>query len=429
MASIKKRENGTYLITVSCGYDMNNRQIRRTMTYKPDSKMTPKQIEKEVNRQAVLFEEECQSGLISGGNTKLADFADQWMVYQKKQLRPKTYQRYEGMLKRIKAGLGHLRLDRIQPRHLLAFYDNLSEGGIRLDNKLECKINLKAYLKKKKLSMAEAARRSALPASSVSALCRGSHCNRKTAEKLSVGLKMPFDDLFQPLGKDKPLAAKTVLHHHRMISSMLHTAVEWGLILSNPCDRTKPPRVEKKEPKYLDEVQAAKLLDLLETEREDYRTMIRLLIFTGMRRGELLGLQWSDVDFERKTLQICRTLKRYRVWQIDRQLELGTYWQNTGFIFTNNTGKPLHPDTVSSWFSDFIKAHKELPHISVHSLRHTNATLQIAGGVPLTTVAKRLGHADTVTTSRIYAHAIKSADEAAAETLEDILSPDKNRTV
>ena len=101
---------------------------------------------------------------------------------------------------------------------------------------------------------------------------------------------------------------------------------------------------------------------------------------------------------------------------------------NTGFIFTNNTGKPLHPDTVSSWFSDFIKAHKELPPISLHSLRHTNATLQIAGGVPLTTVAKRLGHADTVTTSRIYAHAIKSADEAAAETLEDILSPDKNRT-
>ena len=422
MASIKKRDNGTYLITVSCGYDMNNRQIRRTMTYKPDGKMTPKQIEKEVNRQAVLFEEECQNGLASGGNTKLADFADQWMVYQKKQLRPKTYQRYEGMLKRIKAGLGHL--------------------------------------KKEKLSMAEAARRSALPASSVSALCRGNHCNRETGEKLSVGLQMPLDELFKPLGKDKPLAAKTVLHHHRMISSMLHTAVEWGLLLSNPCDRTKPPRVDKKEPKYLDEVQAAKLLDLLETEREDYRTMIRLLIFTGMRRGELLGLQWSDVDFERKTLQICRTiqyipergvyvdetknttsnrviklsqtavddLKRYRAWQTDRQLELGTYWQNTGFIFTNNTGKPLHPDTVSSWFSDFIKAHKELPPISLHSLRHTNATLQIAGGVPLTTVAKRLGHADTVTTSRIYAHAIKSADEAAAETLEDILSPDKNRT-
>ena len=72
MASIKKRDNGTYLITVSCGYDMNNRQIRRTMTYKPDGKMTPKQIEKEVIREAVLFEEECQNGLVSGGNTKLA---------------------------------------------------------------------------------------------------------------------------------------------------------------------------------------------------------------------------------------------------------------------------------------------------------------------------------------------------------------------
>ena len=85
--------------------------------------------------------------------------------------------------------------------------------------------------------------------------------------------------------------------------------------------------------------------------------------------------------------------------------------------------------TLSGWFSAFVKAHADtLPPITIHSLRHTNATLQIAGGVPLTTVAKRLGHANTVTTSKIYAHAIKSADEAAAETLENLLTPSANRT-
>ena len=107
---------------------------------------------------------------------------------------------------------------------------------------------------------------------------------------------------------------------------------------------------------------------------------------------------------------------------------MGDRWQNSLKIFTTAEGKPLHPDTLSRWFSKFIKAHSdELPPVTIHSLRHTNATLQIAGGVPLTTVAKRLGHADTVTTSRIYAHAIKSADEAAAETLENLLTPNKNR--
>ena len=72
-----------------------------------------------------------------------------------------------------------------------------------------------------------------------------------------------------------------------LISSIFSTAVEWGALFSNPCDRTKPPRIEKKEAKYLDEVQAATLLDLLETESTEYKTMIRLLLFTGLRRGEL----------------------------------------------------------------------------------------------------------------------------------------------
>ena len=87
-------------------------------------------------------------------------------------------------------------------------------------------------------------------------------------------------------------------------------------------------------------------------------------------------------------------------------------------------GKPLHPDTLSDRFSEFIKAHRDvLPYVSIHSLRHTNATLQIAAGVPITTVSKRLGHSNAATTGRIYAHAIRSADEAAAEAIDDILSP------
>lgn len=121
-------------------------------------------------------------------------------------------------------------------------------------------------------------------------------------------------------------------------------------------------------------------------------------------------------------------LRAYKVWQTELRLKMGDRWVNTNRIFTTAEGQPLHPDRLTSWFSKFVKAHSDvLPPISIHSLRHTNATLQIAGGVPLTTVAKRLGHADTVTTSKIYAHAIKSADEAAAETLENLLTPNKNR--
>lgn len=461
MPTIQKRKE-SYLITVSCGYDITGKQIRKTMTYKPESGMTARQIEKEVQRQAVLFEEQCQKGYITSGKTTFQQFATEWFKYKKNELRPKTYARYQSMLPRINAAIGHMKLEKIQPQHLLAFYDNLREGGIRRDTKYKCNIDISAYLKEYKLTKTALTKQTGIPATSLNSIIQGNNVSQQTAEKFSKGINKPLQDIFTPVDINKPLSSKTVLHHHRLISTILNTAVEWGVLFANPCDRTKPPRVEKKDPKYLDEVQAAALLDILEQESTDYKTMIRLLLFTGLRRGELLGLNWSDVDFNNCTLQVRRSslylpdkgifedetknatsnriiklpqtaikdLKEYKLWQLEQRFKMGDRWVESNRIFTTNDGQPLHPDTLSRWFSKLVKTHSDvLPPISLHSLRHTNATLQIAGGVPLTTVAKRLGHADTVTTSKIYAHAIKSADEAAAETLENLLTPNKNRVV
>lgn len=157
MSTIQKRKNG-YFISVSCGYDVNGKQIRHTMTYKPEPNMTAKQIEKEVQRQAVLFEEKCQNGSVLSSNIKFADFADMWFKDRKNDLRPKTYARYLSMLPRIKAAIGHLRLDRIQPLHLRQFYDNLSEGGIRQDTKYKCNVDICAYMRNNKLTGAELSR-------------------------------------------------------------------------------------------------------------------------------------------------------------------------------------------------------------------------------------------------------------------------------
>lgn len=460
MATIQKRKN-SYLISVSCGYDMNGKQIRKTMTYTPDKGMTAKQIEKTVRHEAELFEERCRTGTVTmDDNMRFADFAAEWMKHKKADLRPKTYARYESMLPRINAAIGHMKLRNIQPPHLLAFYENLSEGGIRKDTKYRCTIDLDAYLKEHKLSKSAVQREYGVAPSNLLAVTRGKNCTAGTAESIAATLGKPLREVFEPVNTDKPLSSKTILHHHRLISSILGTAVEWGVLFANPCDRTKPPRVEHKEPKYLDEVQAAKLLELLEDENTEYKTAIRLLLFTGLRRGEVLGLEWSDVDFDNATLQVCRSslylpdkgvfedetknrtsnrviklpqtavndLKLYRKYQMEMRLRVGDRWQETDRIFTTDFGAPLHPDTLSRWFSAFVKAHSDvLPPISLHSLRHTNATLQIASGVPITTVSKRLGHASSVTTGRIYAHAIRSADEAAAEALENILTPTLNR--
>ena len=215
---------------------------------------------------------------------------------------------------------------------------------------------------------------------------------------------------------------------------------------------------ENRADHYLDEVQAAHLLDLLDDEPIVYRTMITLLLHTGLRRGELCGLEWDDINFDLSLLDVQRTslylpekgvfvdetknstsrrvlkltpdavqlLKRYRMWQNSERLRIGDQWaeewEQRPRLFTTWDGKPLHPSTVTGWFHTFIER-SDLPPI----LRHTNATLLIAAGTNLTTVAARLGHANSTTTSKIYAHAIKSADQAAAEVLQDILHPVKKQ--
>ena len=135
MATVTKRGN-SYKITVSCGYDLNGKQIRRHTTWTPDPGMTAKQEAKELERQKFLFEERCRTGQVLNGSVRFADFATKWFEdYASKQLRSKTLARYEALIQRINAAIGHIHLDKLQPHHLLTFYDNLAEPGIRDDTK------------------------------------------------------------------------------------------------------------------------------------------------------------------------------------------------------------------------------------------------------------------------------------------------------
>ena len=127
MPTIQKRGD-TYRITVSNGYDAKGKQLRKSMTWQPAPGMTQKQIEKELDRQAVLFEN--KSGQYMEGNIKFQDFAERWFEdYGKEHLRERTYLRYVELSQRTYAAIGHIRLDRLQPHHLLDFYKQLAEPG------------------------------------------------------------------------------------------------------------------------------------------------------------------------------------------------------------------------------------------------------------------------------------------------------------
>ena len=451
MATIKKRGN-SYLFRCYVGYSATGRQIEKTMTWNIPEGMTERKAEKEALHQAALFEERVRNGQIADSKIKFQDFAERWFAdYAEVQLRPTTISRYRSMMDRINPAIGHLYMDKIRPAHLMSFYKELSTT--KISPKVRCKINLKAYLNNEHITKETCARNAGIGLSVLSSIYQGKNIEPDSAKKLSASLGKSFNDLFEDADEGKLLSSKTIQHYHRLISSIMHSAVKWQVIISNPCDRVDPPKVAKTEIEYLDNIQAIHLLDLLKSAPTHYRCAIEVLLFTGMRRGELLGLEWSDINFETQTVSIQRSslylaergifedetknnssnrvikvpmsaLKAFRsvrAWQAQQKLSLGDLWEDSGKVFTALNGAPMHPDTLSGWFHDFITG-TDLPQIHLHSLRHTNATLNIANGVSVTTVAGQLGHANASTTTKIYAHAIKSAQAAAADMMDDLLT-------
>lgn len=457
MATIEKRGD-SYKIVVSNGYDINGKQLRVRMTWEPEPGMTQRQINKELNRQATLFEEKVLSGQYISDAITFKDFADRWLKdYAEIQLKLRTVHGYKIMLPTIYQAIGHIQLKKLQPHHLIAFYNALGEPGIRRDTKYLCKVDFKQLLKTHRETKAAFSLRAGVGVTTLDQITRGESVSLRSAEKISSALGAKVSKLFEPVGKET-LSGTTILKYHRLISSILTTAVHWQVIPSNPCSRVKAPRADTPEAIYLDESDAISLLELLDGEEIRFRTMVQLLLFTGMRRAELFGLEWSDIDYKLHLIDISKSalyipkkgiitdtpknksskriikaspivfevLKQYQAWQVEQRFSVGDQWKGSPRVFTTLLGAPIHPDTLTKWFHSFIKRHDALPPACVHSLRHTNASLQIANGIPITTIAKRLGHTTPATTTRIYAHAIRSADEAAAEVLQNLLKTGNN---
>lgn len=463
MATIRKRGD-TYQIRVSCGYDTDGKQITRSKTWKPEREMTEKQKEKELQRVAVLFEEQCSKGLFLDASMKFTEFADIWFKdYAEKQLRATTVFNYRNMMQKINQGIGHLRIDKIQPHHLLKFYDELKTCGQENTVSQTPSQTFFDEFARISLSKMDLAKSSGVSRTVVGAIFNRKSVSIESARKIASVIKKPVESLFEPSGgANKSLSGKTVLNYHRLVSSILETAVKWQIIISNPCSRVQPPKADIPEARYLDEEQASIVLRCLENEPLKYRAIFTMFLYSGMRRGELCGLTWGDINFSSGVIDINksslylpgrgvfddntknRTSDRsiklpwfvidiLREWKKEQTLiclHSGTAWKGKRGdeckIFTRDNGLPIHPDTITGYFNKFIKRY-DLPSACVHSLRHTNATLMIASGVNVRTISKRLGHAHTSTTTNIYAHAIRTADENASDVIDDILTPKKTK--
>jgi integrase len=371
------------------------------MTYRPDENMTPAQIKKEVQRQAVLFEESCKQGRKISAAIKFEQYATEYLTeVAPLKLKAGTLANYKNYSKRVNRELGHMRLDKITPRDIQRFINDMGDG--------------ERYDKYRK-------------------------------------------------GK---LSAKTIKNHVAFISGIYEHAIKMQIISYNPCKAVVLPKVNEDEIEIYSIEETQNILYLLfqENVRNFHFAVYHMLaVYTGFRRGELLGIEWKDIDFDRDIITVSRSsnyvtakgiyadtpktktsfrtiklapeimaiLADYKIHQAKQISKIGSKWEtqikglndkivDNDRLFTQWQGKPMHPNAPSLFFGRFCARHG-IQYRKGHSLRHLNASYQIFAGVDIKTVSTNMGHSLVSTTLNLYTKQIAQARAASMDALVGII--------
>lgn len=261
-----------------------------------------------------------------------------------------------------------------------------------------------------------------------------------------------IDAYYAGLARERLLSPASIRHVHAVLRGALAQAVRWGWIPVNPAVVASPPKVRRHEiaPPPMDATR--RLLDAAAEHDPDFGAVLRVLVATGARRGEVCGLKWSDVDVVGSTVTIRRsvasvtggTIVKDTKSHAARRISVDTTtldalarrreravaladacaleFDPDGFVFTSEPdgSRPLHPDTISGAFQR-LRQRAGLDDMRLHDLRHLHATQLLAAGVTVRTVSGRLGHANAATTLNVYAHFLEASDRHAADVIATLL--------
>lgn len=242
-----------------------------------------------------------------------------------------------------------------------------------------------------------------------------------------------------------PLSPKTVRNAHGVVRTALRDALRRGHVVRNVAEHARLPRLERPEMKVWTAAQVGRFLDHVQSNR--FHAMWTLYVTTGMRRGEVIGLRWSDLELEAARLVVQRSLtvaagrmvwsepktargrrvialdaatvsalRRHRTAQAEEKLAAGPAWQDDDLVFCWPDGSAIQPQLPTKWIREHAEA-AGLPKIRLHDLRHTWATLALGAGVPAKVVSERLGHANVSITLDVYTHVSPALDQDAADTV------------
>lgn len=397
MANYRQRGKNSWELTVSLGRGANGKYTRRTKTVMVEDERilrAPKRLEMYLEQEWLKFKEEVEAGhYIAPAKFTFSQFVELWKEkYADKQLERKTLYTYMVNLNtRILPAFGNLQLDQIKPLHIVDFLDSLGKEGSRKDNK--------------------------------------------------AGI----------------LSSGTIQMNHRVLKNIFSRAVEWKVIKDNPAAEVRKPKVTYKEIIPYDEEEIRAMIQALQKEPFHWRMMITLALTTGMRRGELLGLEWKHIDWKTSVIDVQQSisislkgevivkepktknskrkvalppsvleeLREYYAYRVKERNKIGDAWQGGEhfFLFAHDDGRAFHHESPYQWFRQFVKKNG-FRYIRFHDLRHTSATILINQGVHAKVISERLGHGSITTTMNIYGHALRSADQAAADKFENLFTMD-----
>lgn len=391
MASISRNPNGSYKIRVFCGENKEGRQIVRTKTYTPsDPNLSYAKLTKEVQEAADAFEQEIREASPRAlENITVKQFAKKYLEVKESQLSPTTIQFYTKVINDyIIPMFGKMKLNEIKTYHVQQFITFLANDKKRED------------------------------------------------------------------GRDGGIVGSTVKRYTTVMRSMLTLAyrMEYIDVDVGISRRLEFPKETKTEVEAFSLEEVGQIMEALQTEPIHVRALIEMALFTGCRRGEIVGFKWADVDLDKKRVTVRRsiykphgekaaekdpktqssyrtisipqhlvdTLRQYRLWQKRHISYMDGNWVDLDYLFTEEDGHVMNPHTPTKQFDHFLKRHG-IRHLKFHGLRHTAATLLLSQGCDIKTVSKRLGHADIETTN-IYVHALEDMDRSAADTLDAFLA-------
>ena len=349
---LRKRGTRSWAVVVDIGHDpVTGKRRRRWITVKG----TKRDAERRLTE---ILGEIAAAAFTEPSRVSVADYLDQWLRdYVALSVRPRTAQGYRTIVRRLKGGLGRVRLADLKPQHVQRYYANLLADG---------------------------------------------------------------------------LSAQTVRHHHRLLSQSVRQAVRWNIVPRNVMERVTPPRLSKPEVVSLSASEAQALLKA--AEGTDYYLPIHLALYAGLRRSEVLGLRWSDVDLSTRRLTVVRTMVALsgerphfaepKSRESRRTIAFGEVTEEVlrprrampnVQVCARSGGSEMLPDSLTHGFRKIaVKCGLEA---RFHDLRHAHASLLLESGVPLHVVKTRMGHSSIQTTVDIYGHVMPASDVEAGAVL------------